>query len=170
MRALIAILLGSLASMANAPLTRCIGELHDGCPMLVAHEQEDAATGCTAAQGTEGWTRATLEGTLGRQDDDAFRPIREAEFLRECLDGKGDVIRSCPLEIRLKHNGAFKQDLWLKSGVEIVCDQDFRVTRAYEEKVRIRVLAEGCKDLVVDFDWSWRPKRLLMVCAGRGRG
>ncbi len=169
MNVLIAILLCSLASTAGVPLTRCIGDLHDGCPMLVAREQEDAAKGCTAARGTEGWTQATLEGTLGRQDGDTFRPIREAEFLRECLDGNGDLVRSCPLAIRLKRNGGFKEEVWLKSGVEIVCDRDYRVTRAYEEKVRMRIRAEGCEDLVVDFDWAWRPKRLLMTCAEGGK-
>jgi hypothetical protein len=151
---------------AGAQDPRCVGDHHEGCPVLVVKEAKVSTPGCDQSQISHGDAQSLFKGSLGWQNGANFRPVTDALVLRECLDDRGDVVRSCPMKFTFAVDGAFTQEVWRKHVDESICRNGVVTSREYEEKVQLRFQAVDCEDLVVPFTWPSEPKRLMMKCKG----
>ena len=149
---------------ASAQDVDCVGDHHEGCPVLVVHESKVSKPGCDQSQISHGEAHSLFKGVLGWQDGPNFRPITDASVLRECVSERGDTVRSCPMKFTFKVDGSFTQEVWRKHMDESICRKGVVTSREYEERVLLRFHAANCEDLVVPFKWPSDPDRLVMKC------
>ena len=93
--------------------------------------------------------------------------VQGLRVYRECLDDHGKVVRSCPIDFIVGPDGAFSQEIWVKSVGEALCRDDVVTERKYEERVQLRFHARGCTDLIVPYEWPSEPGPLVMQCSGK---
>ena len=165
MRHIVILFLGWSLLSAETPFHECVGDHHEGCPVLVSKEQRTQDPGCHGPQEiSHGTAQFLIRGTLVMQSASDQQPARKFTVMRECLDEIGGVVRGCPMPFRLDRAGRFNQEVWRKSVGEAICRDDVLVTREYEEKVQLRFQAKGCQDLVVPMVWPWDDRTLVMDC------
>ena len=158
--------LSAVAAMAQDP--NCVGDHHEGCPVLVLTETTRKDPGCKSRQViSHGDSFSLFKGWLAWKDGRAVRPITDPRVFRECLDEDGHVVRSCPMDFTIDPDGSFSQDIWRKSVDETLCKDDVLTIRTYEERVQLRFTAERCDDLIVPFKWPSDPETFFMTCRGR---
>jgi hypothetical protein len=146
----------------------CVGDHHEGCPVLVSTEETRADPGCKAPQQiSHGSVMWSFKGVLGRRNGDSFQPITRARVVRECLDEAEHVVRSCHVEFKIGRDGSFSLDLRRKRVDESLCRDDVLTVRGYEERVQLRFQADGCDDLLVRSTWPSPSAPLIMKCGIR---
>jgi len=166
-RLFIFLVLALTAVSIAAQDAECVGDHHEGCPVLVVKERKRDAPGCDSAHWSHGTSSSLFRGTLAWDDGGTFKAITKASLIRECLDLNGRVVRSCPAEFELARDGSFSQSIWRKSVDEAICRAGVITEREYEERVTLRIQAMGCEDRVIFYQWPWQPQTLLMQCSGR---
>src|SRR5258705_9233620 len=106
----------ALTSRVAAQDPNCVGDHHEGCPVLVAKEMKRSDPGCKSHQEISHGTSSSLfKGTLSWQDGEKSGLIQEVHVFRECLDERGKVARSCPMQFDVDREGGFNQEIWVKS-------------------------------------------------------
>jgi len=166
MKHILAILVLSLAMRSVvAQSTECVGDHHEGCPVLVVTEETRADPGCKGHQEiSHNIVMWLFKGVLARKTGDSLKPITQAKVFRECLDEAGLVVRSCPLKFKLALDGSFSLSLSRETVGESLCRADVLTMRSYEETVHLRFQADGCDDLVVRSTWQSPSAPLIMEC------
>jgi len=146
----------------------CVGDHHEGCPVLVATEERRDDPGCKGhQQGSHGSVMWLFKALLGTGTGDSFRPITNATLVRECLDESGVVVRRCPMQVDFAEDGSFSLELWRKAVDEAICRDDVMTIRKYEEQVQLRFQARGCTDLVIRTLWPSPSGPLIMTCSAK---
>jgi hypothetical protein len=157
-----------VAVVLQAQSPDCVGDHHEGCPVLVISESSQPDPGCKGHQEiSHGNVMWQFDAVLGAGSGPSFRPITSATVVRECLNEAGKVKRRCPVPLELGVDGSFTLELWRKSVDEAICRNDVMTSRQYEEHVQLRFKARGCDDLVVSTLWPSPTAPLVMVCGGQ---
>ena len=160
--------LAMLILSVDAQLARdidCVGDHHEGCPVLVTSEELVDDPKCEKDQYVSHGTNSILiKATLLLRDSKGLRPATKIVALRECLNEKKEVVRSCPIKLSLEPDGRFQKSIWRTSVGEAICQNGVLAKRAYEETVQLRVKASGCQDLIVPVVWPWKERSLVLDC------
>lgn len=148
----------------------CIGDHHEGCPVLVVSEELVAVPKCQQPQEVgHGTSSSLIRGKLYRRDEDGRQPATIVEVMRECLNEEKEVVRSCPMSLSLEPDGRFSQSIWRKSVGEAICRDGVLAKRDYVESIQLRLKSPGCRDLIVPLVWPWKDKSLVIDCESTER-
>ncbi len=165
MRYLILLLLVWSPLVAGTSFHDCVGDHHEGCPVLVTKEQKTSDPGCQGRHEISHSTASFLiKGTVVLDSASGRLPARQLTVIRECLSEKGKIIRGCPMPFPVTEAGHFELEVWWKSVSEEICRDDVVVAREYDEHVQLRFQVTGCKDLVVPLVWPWDETTLVIDC------
>jgi len=134
------------------------------CPTFKVTEQIVPDPDCSTSHSSDGALWTTLKGNLVAHSKSNVEPIRRATFLRECIDDAGVTVRADKLKVHLDRSGSFEHIVFIEHSDDSICRAGVRHNREYTARVRIRVQAKGCEDLVVDYEDNWPPRTLTLQC------